>query len=185
MTRFVGAGRWSRGRQLSKPQYSKMKLVKVAYGNDDDKTSFQQPQGLLQAYPYLMGIISPTVRAVRPGQARLPGRLRGGRAGVRAGRTAVSSRVPSHPHLVPIIARDERKPPADSLRRHSASLPVPPRPAGRGVARREGGTKSRPPAHGAGSRDAGIAVDRGKQRLGLPTAGQPTGLSPVPPSSSS
>jgi hypothetical protein len=55
MTRFVGAGRWSRGPQLSKPQYSKMKLVKVAYGNDDDQTSFQQPQGLLQANPNLTG----------------------------------------------------------------------------------------------------------------------------------
>jgi rhamnose transport system substrate-binding protein len=88
MTRFVGAGRWSRGRQLSTPQYSKTKLVKVAHPDDDAQTSFQQPQGLLQAYPNLKGIISPTVRAVRPGQARLPGRLRGGRAGVRAGRSA-------------------------------------------------------------------------------------------------
>jgi rhamnose transport system substrate-binding protein len=53
MTRFVGAGRWSRGRQLSKPQYSKMKLVKVAYPNHDAQTSFQQPPGLPQACPNL------------------------------------------------------------------------------------------------------------------------------------
>jgi rhamnose transport system substrate-binding protein len=46
--------------ELSKPQYSKMKLVKVAYGNDDDKKSFSETQGLLQAYPDLKGIISPT-----------------------------------------------------------------------------------------------------------------------------
>ncbi|HEX6674976.1 MAG TPA: rhamnose ABC transporter substrate-binding protein [Actinomycetes bacterium] len=46
--------------ELSKPQYKNMKLVKVAYGNDDDQTSFQQAQGLLQAYPKLKGIISPT-----------------------------------------------------------------------------------------------------------------------------
>jgi rhamnose transport system substrate-binding protein len=46
--------------ELSKPQYSKMKLVKVVYGNDDDKKSFTETQGLLQAYPSLKGIISPT-----------------------------------------------------------------------------------------------------------------------------
>ena len=45
---------------LKKPPYSKMKLVKVAYGNDDDQKSFQETQGLLQAYPDLKGIISPT-----------------------------------------------------------------------------------------------------------------------------
>ncbi len=37
-----------------------MKLVKVAYGDDDDQKSFQETQGLLQAYPDLKGIISPT-----------------------------------------------------------------------------------------------------------------------------
>ena len=37
-----------------------MKLVKVAYGNDDDQKSFTETQGLLQAYPTLKGIISPT-----------------------------------------------------------------------------------------------------------------------------
>ncbi len=46
--------------ELKKPEYSKMKLVKVAYGNDDDQKSFQETQGLLQAYPNLKGIISPT-----------------------------------------------------------------------------------------------------------------------------
>ena len=46
--------------ELSKPQYKAMKLVKVAYGNDDDQKSFQETQGLLQAYPSLKGIISPT-----------------------------------------------------------------------------------------------------------------------------
>jgi rhamnose transport system substrate-binding protein len=46
--------------ELKKPEYSKMKLVKVAYGNDDDKKSFTETQGLLQAYPDLKGIISPT-----------------------------------------------------------------------------------------------------------------------------
>jgi rhamnose transport system substrate-binding protein len=46
--------------ELKKPQYKGMKLVKVAYGNDDDQKSFQETQGLLQAYPNLKGIISPT-----------------------------------------------------------------------------------------------------------------------------
>ena len=46
--------------ELKKPEYAKMKLVKVAYGNDDDQKSFQETQGLLQAYPDLKGIISPT-----------------------------------------------------------------------------------------------------------------------------
>ena len=46
--------------ELKKPEYAKMKLVKTAYGDDDDQKSFQQTQGLLQAYPNLKGIISPT-----------------------------------------------------------------------------------------------------------------------------
>lgn len=46
--------------ELKKPQYAGVQLVKVAYGNDDDQTSFQQTQGLLQAYPDLKGIIAPT-----------------------------------------------------------------------------------------------------------------------------
>jgi rhamnose transport system substrate-binding protein len=46
--------------ELTKPKYKDMKLVKVAYGDDDDQKSFQQTQGLIQAYPKLAGIISPT-----------------------------------------------------------------------------------------------------------------------------
>ena len=41
-----------------------MKLVKVAYGDDDDQKSFQQMQGLIQAYPNLKGVISPTTVGV-------------------------------------------------------------------------------------------------------------------------
>lgn len=44
----------------SNPKYSGLKLVKVAYGNDDPQTSTTEAQGLLQAYPNLKGIISPT-----------------------------------------------------------------------------------------------------------------------------
>ncbi|MFF5080467.1 rhamnose ABC transporter substrate-binding protein [Actinoplanes sp. NPDC000266] len=46
--------------ELAKPEYSKLKLVKVAYGNDDDQKSFQEAQGLLQSYPNLKAIVAPT-----------------------------------------------------------------------------------------------------------------------------
>jgi rhamnose transport system substrate-binding protein len=46
--------------ELKKPEYKEMKLVKTAYGNDEDQKSFTETQGLLQAYPDLKGIISPT-----------------------------------------------------------------------------------------------------------------------------
>jgi rhamnose transport system substrate-binding protein len=46
--------------ELRQPPYQKIKLVKIAYGNDDDQKSFQEANGLLQAYPDLKGIISPT-----------------------------------------------------------------------------------------------------------------------------
>jgi rhamnose transport system substrate-binding protein len=46
--------------ELKKPEYKDLKLVKIAYGNDEDQKSFTETQGLLQAYPNLKGIISPT-----------------------------------------------------------------------------------------------------------------------------
>lgn len=49
---------------LKKPKYKNMKLVKIAYGDDDDQKSFQQMQGLIQAYPNLKGVISPTTVGV-------------------------------------------------------------------------------------------------------------------------
>jgi rhamnose transport system substrate-binding protein len=45
---------------LAKPKYKNMKLVKVAYGNDNPTDSAKETQALLQAYPNLKGIISPT-----------------------------------------------------------------------------------------------------------------------------
>ena len=41
-------------------KYPKMTLVTTVYGNDDPTTSTQVTQGLLQQYPNLKGIISPT-----------------------------------------------------------------------------------------------------------------------------
>ena len=49
---------------LKQDKYKDMKLVKVAYGDDDDQKSFQETQGLIQAYPNLKGIISPTTVGV-------------------------------------------------------------------------------------------------------------------------
>lgn len=40
--------------------YSGLEIVEVAYGNDDDQDSFQETQALLQSYPDLDAIISPT-----------------------------------------------------------------------------------------------------------------------------
>ena len=40
--------------------YSGIEIVTVAYGNDDDEDSFQETQALLQSYPDLDAIISPT-----------------------------------------------------------------------------------------------------------------------------
>jgi rhamnose transport system substrate-binding protein len=50
--------------ELAKPEYANVELVETAYGNDDDQTSFQKTQGLLQAHPNLKGIISPTTVGV-------------------------------------------------------------------------------------------------------------------------
>lgn len=41
-------------------KYPKMSLVSVVYGNDDTATSTQVTEGLLEQYPNLKGIISPT-----------------------------------------------------------------------------------------------------------------------------
>ena len=46
--------------QLAKPEYANLKLDKIAYGNDDDQKSFQEAQGLLQSFPNLKVIVSPT-----------------------------------------------------------------------------------------------------------------------------
>ena len=65
--------------ELKKPEYKDIKLVKIAYGNDDDQKSFQETQGLLQAYPNLKGIISPTTVGIAAA-ARYLQRLRRTRA---------------------------------------------------------------------------------------------------------
>src|ERR1044072_2493105 len=46
--------------ELKKPEYSKIQLLPVVYGDDDDQKSFQEAQALLRSNPDLKGIISPT-----------------------------------------------------------------------------------------------------------------------------
>lgn len=46
--------------ELATPKFANMKLDTVVYGNDDDTTSYNMTQQLLQSYPNLKGIISPT-----------------------------------------------------------------------------------------------------------------------------
>ena len=60
-------------KELADPKYKNIKLVKVAYGNDDAQQSFQQTQGLLQEYPNLKGIISPTTVGIKAAAQYLSG----------------------------------------------------------------------------------------------------------------
>ncbi len=46
--------------ELKKPAYKNMKLVKTYYGNDNPAQSLQATESMLQAYPNLKGIESPT-----------------------------------------------------------------------------------------------------------------------------
>src|SRR4051794_34143948 len=50
---------------LAKPKYKGMKLVKIAYGNDNPTDSAKQTQALLQAYPNLKAIIAPTTVGIQ------------------------------------------------------------------------------------------------------------------------
>ncbi|MEU1316695.1 rhamnose ABC transporter substrate-binding protein [Streptomyces tibetensis] len=59
--------------ELKKPEYKNIKLVKTAYGNDDAQQSFQQTQGLLQEFPNLKGIISPTTVGIKAAAQYLSG----------------------------------------------------------------------------------------------------------------
>ena len=52
-------------------KYPKMQLVSTVYGNDDPTTATQVTQGLLQQYPNLKGIISPTTVGIAAAAAVL------------------------------------------------------------------------------------------------------------------
>ena len=51
--------------ELNKPEYAKMKLVTVVYGDDDDAKSTAQTMALLSGNPNLKGIISPTTIGIK------------------------------------------------------------------------------------------------------------------------
>jgi rhamnose transport system substrate-binding protein len=51
--------------ELKKPEYAKMRLIKVAYGDDDDAKSTAETQSLLAGNPNLKGIISPTTVGIK------------------------------------------------------------------------------------------------------------------------
>jgi rhamnose transport system substrate-binding protein len=46
--------------ELTKPEYAGLELVATVYGDDDDEKSYVEAQGLMQTYPDLKVIISPT-----------------------------------------------------------------------------------------------------------------------------
>jgi len=57
---------WIEGmkKALEDPKYAKMKLVKIAYGDDDPQKSLTEAEALLTGFPNLRGIISPTTVGV-------------------------------------------------------------------------------------------------------------------------
>ncbi|HEY6407169.1 MAG TPA: rhamnose ABC transporter substrate-binding protein [Ktedonobacteraceae bacterium] len=60
-------------------KYPNMQLVKVVYGNDDDQTSFNLTLALLQQYPNLKGIISPTTVGIAAAARALESVKQGGK----------------------------------------------------------------------------------------------------------
>ncbi len=46
--------------ELSKPEYANIELVATVYGDDEDEKSYNEALGLMQTYPELKAIISPT-----------------------------------------------------------------------------------------------------------------------------
>ncbi len=46
--------------ELEKPEYEKIELVNIVYGDDLTDKSIQEMQGLINSYPDLKGVISPT-----------------------------------------------------------------------------------------------------------------------------
>jgi rhamnose transport system substrate-binding protein len=49
--------------ELQKSEYSKIKIVEVAYGNDDPQKSLTEAEALINKYPNLKGIVAPTAVA--------------------------------------------------------------------------------------------------------------------------
>jgi rhamnose transport system substrate-binding protein len=62
---------WIKYMKLELRHYPNIHLVKIVYGNDDPTTSTQVTQGLLQQFPNLKGIISPTTVGIAAAAAVL------------------------------------------------------------------------------------------------------------------
>jgi len=62
---------WIKYMKQELKKYPNMQLVKIVYGNDDPTTATQVTQGLLQQYPNLKGIISPTTVGIAAAAAVL------------------------------------------------------------------------------------------------------------------
>jgi rhamnose transport system substrate-binding protein len=54
-------------------EYPDIEIVATVYGDDEDEKSFQETQGLLQTYPELKGIISPTTVGIAAAARYLSG----------------------------------------------------------------------------------------------------------------
>ena len=80
-------------------KYPKMKLVSIVYGNDDPTTATQVTSGLLQHYPHLDGIISPTTVGIVAAAGVLDtAQYRGKVSSDRAGHAAVDEEVRRRRH---------------------------------------------------------------------------------------
>ena len=64
--------------EWKKPEYAKLKLVDIVYGDDQDDKSYREMQGLVKTHPNLRGVISPTTIGIRSGaKAIIDGGLTG------------------------------------------------------------------------------------------------------------
>lgn len=68
--------------ELAKPENSGLNLVATVYGNDDDQKSFQEAQGLLQTYPNLKAIVSPTTVGIAAAARYVSGSEYAGRVAI-------------------------------------------------------------------------------------------------------
>jgi rhamnose transport system substrate-binding protein len=59
--------------QYAAEEYPDIEIVGTVYGDDEDEKSFQETQGLLQTYPDLKGIISPTTVGIAAAARYLSG----------------------------------------------------------------------------------------------------------------
>ena len=53
--------------EWKKPDYAKLQLVGIVYGDDQDDKSYREMQSLAKAHPNLKGVISPTTIGIRAG----------------------------------------------------------------------------------------------------------------------